>query len=101
MMQQQQVAETLQDVIDDFLEETGASLTEAGVELASMGATVAVESAVLVGLPGYARAVKAKLRTRFAKGLLRGVQEADELDERLWRTLYGAIAVAARAVAGA
>lgn len=100
MMQQPQVAESIKDLLDEFLDGTEASLREASVDVANLAAQAAAQSAALVGLPGYQRAVQANMEIAIGRGLLRGVQEADELDERLWGILYGAVSIAARALAG-
>lgn len=89
----------LEALLQDVIEETGASLKTGAAELAEFAAERSAHLATLVGDPGFDQAVRAERDAVALRAGLVTTHEADAADQRIVGAIHGGLRVLARALA--
>lgn len=97
-MNEEQVAGSIQGLLEDALAETGVSLTKGAEELALYAAGRSAHLATLVDDPGFDQAVRAERDAVALEAGLSAVRQGDAADAQIVGIIQGAIAMGARAL---
>lgn len=87
------------DLLESFLEETGAQLSADAQEVVAYMDERAAHLSTLVGQPGFQMAVAAERDSVAIKASIEVMDNADAVDQRFVGLIQGALAIGAKALA--